>query len=160
CTNDIFVWTDQANSVRRIDPGGAAWPAAAGGGVSFAEDHSGNIWVGLAGSAGLLRIREGQLQRFTVADGIPGGVIWALLVDKKGRLWMGSSEGGLGRLDLPDASQPRFQTYTTSSGLSSNQIWNLIDDNAGYIYASTGRGLDRLEISDPDSLSIRKFSDV
>src|SRR5262249_20859213 len=127
--------------------------------MSFREDHSGNLWIGLASPGGLVRIRHGYVERFTTSDGVPSGAIVGLICDSKERLWIASSEGGLGRVDQPDAAIPVFQIYTTDAGLSSNQIWSIVEDDHGYIYAGTGRGLNRVDPSGPIATdSIKRFT--
>lgn len=56
------------------------------------EDHEGAIWVG-SWPAGLTRIQEGKLSRYTEQDGLPGKVT-ALAEDNQNRLWVGT-HGGL-----------------------------------------------------------------
>jgi ligand-binding sensor domain-containing protein len=55
---------------------------------SFAEDHSGNIWMGFQ-NGGLARFRNGRFTVFTLADGAPDGGIGGLYVDARARLWIG-----------------------------------------------------------------------
>jgi ligand-binding sensor domain-containing protein len=112
--------------------------------VAFAEDHSGQIWIGML-DGGLVRYREGRFQEFTQSAGAPDQGVRSLLVDRRGRLWIGSTRRGILRLDDPAASQPVFRAYTTESGLSGNTISALAVDRTGRIYASTGLGIDRLD---------------
>jgi streptogramin lyase len=114
----------------------------------FREDGFGSMWIGFRDNGGLVRHRNGQFMVFRSADGIPAGSINSLYVDHANRLWIASSEGGLGRVDHPLEDHPRFIRYTTAESLSSNEIWSITEDGSGRIYASTGRGLDRL---DPES---------
>jgi ligand-binding sensor domain-containing protein/two-component sensor histidine kinase len=118
---------------------------------AYAEDRSGNLWIGVSNDANtqrpnvLVRYREGRFERFTVADGIPAGWIAALYADRAGRLWVATSDGGLGRADEPAGSHPHFTTYTTGQGLSSISARRIGEDSAGRIYIGTARGLDRLD---------------
>ena len=121
---------------------------------AFGEDRAGNIWVGLSGD-GVLRYRNGAFERFSERDGVPKGGVLALLTDRQGRLWMASTDGGLGRVDEPAAERPTFQAYTTAQGLSSNSIACLTDDEWGRIYACTNTAVDRL---DPATGSVRHYS--
>jgi signal transduction histidine kinase len=82
---------------------------------------------------------------FTEADGLPAGQVRGLFLDREGRLWIATSEGGLARIDDPTAKRPHLITYTTRDGLASNQVNCVTQDNPGHIYVGTGRGLDRLE---------------
>jgi signal transduction histidine kinase len=111
---------------------------------AFAEDHSGNVWMGLYGD-GVVRYRDGKFRKFGVADGVPKGYISSLYVDDAGRLWIGSYDGGLGRIDSPGADRPQVLIYDASHGLTSDHITSLTSDRWGRIYAGTGRGVDRLD---------------
>jgi len=111
--------------------------------ASFAEDRAGNLWFGFY-EAGVVRYSRGRFESFTPADGLPARFITALHLDREGRLWLTSAEGGLARLDDPTAAHPRFVRYTMREGLSSNNARSLTEDLSGRIYVGTVRGVDRL----------------
>ncbi|HYO91969.1 MAG TPA: two-component regulator propeller domain-containing protein, partial [Pyrinomonadaceae bacterium] len=54
---------------------------------AFAEDSAGNLWMGMH-NGGLARFRQGRLQFFGESDGVPGGLVFSLYLDSKGRLWI------------------------------------------------------------------------
>ena len=83
--DQLFVWKRESGEVHHFNAGKAAWPKTISP-MSFAEDHTGNEWIGLTGSSGLVRIRNGHAERFTASDGIPRGAIEALICDGKDRL--------------------------------------------------------------------------
>src|SRR6266496_671032 len=112
--------------------------------TAFREDAAGNLWIGCYGGT-LARYTNGRFQDFTESDGKPAGMIRALYLDQQQRLWIGSSRGGLARVDNPDSAAPRFVNYGTIDGLSSNDVWSLTEDRWGRIYLGTGRGLDQLD---------------
>jgi ligand-binding sensor domain-containing protein/signal transduction histidine kinase len=111
---------------------------------AFAEDRSGQLWVGLF-HGGLLRHWKGHFTLYSESDGLPAGLITSLYLDHEGRLWIGSYHGGLSRIDNPSEAKLRFVTYTTADGLSDNAVLCLTEDQWGRIYACTGRGIDRLD---------------
>ena len=108
---------------------------------AFAEDHDGNIWMGLWGSDGgeLFRYDGRHFTAFKFPDGGPA-TIFALLVDHLGRLWIASDGAGLGLLENPSRAPFHPRMYDTVRGLASNQISALVEDKAGRIYACTGKG--------------------
>jgi ligand-binding sensor domain-containing protein/signal transduction histidine kinase len=128
---------------------------------AFVEDHAGNLWIGFSNDAntgkpgGLVRYRDGKFERFGAAEGVPAGWIGDLFVDREGRLWIASGDGGLGRSDTPAAPRPRFTAYTGTQGLSSITVRRIVEDRMGRIYAGTARGLDRL---DPANGFIKHYS--
>jgi hypothetical protein len=111
---------------------------------AFAEDHAGDIWMGLYGN-GVVRYRNGAFTQFGAQDGVPAGFVSSLYVDDAGRLWIGSSYGGLGRVDSPAAEHPTVRIYDASHGLTSDEVTSITADQWGRIYAGTGRGIDRLD---------------
>jgi ligand-binding sensor domain-containing protein/signal transduction histidine kinase len=118
---------------------------------SFAEEASGQIWIGFY-PGGLVRFRGGRFESIT--GGLPAGSINGLLVDHKGRLWVGSSQGGIGRIDEPAAPVPGLRRYTDVEGLRSRDVEALAEDHNGRIYIAGGQGVDRL---DPDTNLIDRY---
>ncbi len=121
---------------------------------SFAEDGNGNLWFGFY-LGGLVRYAGGRFAEFTSTDSAPGGLVTALHVDQHGRLWAGSSQSGLSRVDDPSAAHPRFTSFTAENGLASNNVRSITEDLFGNIYVGTARGIDRLS---PDTTRIKHYS--
>jgi ligand-binding sensor domain-containing protein/signal transduction histidine kinase len=121
---------------------------------AFCEDRSGNLWIGFEDRI-LARFHAGRFTLFGERDGVPRGWINALHLDREGRLWMASNEGGVGRIDDPSAAHPCFRQYTPADGLSSNDVWCITEDRSGLIYLGTGRGVDRLN---PKTGSIVRYT--
>jgi signal transduction histidine kinase/sugar lactone lactonase YvrE len=121
---------------------------------SFAEDRRGNIWMGLWTPGGLYRYDGRQFTRFGSNDGLPGGTVFALLIDRLGRLWIGAG-GGLGLVEDPGSVALKVRVYHQSDGLSSDVVRALVDDQDGNIYAGTPAGVDRL---DPTTGHVKHFS--
>ena len=113
---------------------------------AFEEDRSGGVWIGFEQGA-LHYMPPIGFRIFTTADGLPGGEIADLHVDRGGRLWVGTVGRGLARVDDPAAARPAFVVYSAVQGLSSNTVTAITDDLYGRIYVATGRGLDRLSPS-------------
>jgi ligand-binding sensor domain-containing protein len=84
--------------------------------MALAKDPQGNIWMGPS-RGDLFRYDGRQFARFKRGDGVPAGVIDALLVDHSGRLWIGSTGGGLGMLENLGSAAFRVRTYDMASGL-------------------------------------------
>ena len=122
--------------------------------TAFGEDAAGNIWIGFY-HGGLARYAGSRLTMFTVADGLPAGLIRGIYLDHASRLWVATGEGGVARIDDPAAERPPFIAYNTANGLSSNQATAITEDRWGRIYIGTGRGVDRL---DPASGHIRHYT--
>jgi ligand-binding sensor domain-containing protein len=56
------------------------------------EDADGSIWFGTAGG-GLVRYRDGRFDAVSTAHGLPDDVIYAIVPDELGSLWLSSNRG-------------------------------------------------------------------
>lgn len=110
------------------------------------------IWA--ATSKGLLKIKNGPIpQRDTLIDeagGLPNQYLYAIVLDKKGNLWLSSNKGIIQYMpDAPPGKQ--FKHYTTRSGLSSNEY-----NPGAALMSSTGEiwfgGTQGVDVFHPDSV--------
>jgi ligand-binding sensor domain-containing protein/signal transduction histidine kinase len=119
---------------------------------AFCEDRGGNLWLALF-RYGVARFRATRFELFPPeVTGLAGAR--TVYCDGAGRVWIGSSQQGLIRVDDPTAASPQFRKYTTAEGLSSDLVQCITEDRFGRIYAGTGQGLDRL---DPASGRLKHF---
>jgi signal transduction histidine kinase/ligand-binding sensor domain-containing protein/DNA-binding response OmpR family regulator len=83
------------------------------------EDPEGTIWVGTMGG-GLNRFdrKEERFIHYTTADGLPNNVVYAILSDDLGRLWL-STNRGLSRFT---PSTGEFRNFDSSDGLQSDEF--------------------------------------
>jgi ligand-binding sensor domain-containing protein/two-component sensor histidine kinase len=123
--------------------------------VSFAEDRTGAVWIGLSIGGGLVRYREGRFTWLGGADILAAGAIMNLYVDSAAKLWGAISPGGAFRIDHPEAEHPAVAAYTTSEGLAGNDSEAVIEDRQGRIYLASARGIDRLN---PTTGRIRHYT--
>jgi ligand-binding sensor domain-containing protein/signal transduction histidine kinase len=115
-------------------------------GFSFAlaQDASGFIWI--ASPNGLARW-DGYRARIYLprerdVHSLPDAFVQSLHVDTRGRLWVGTSGGGLARYE---AEQDHFiRIPTGSNGLSNIGINSIADDGAGGLWIGTDRGLNHI----------------
>jgi len=155
------TYAEGANGLARVDIATGAlrrfgpedgFPSDLSFALAFAEDRSGAIWVGFEGGH-LLRYR-GRFEDIPLRHGPPGQVLPAyenvssILVDRSGRVWIASTDQGLGRVDQADAATPAITWYGKAQGLSSDTAWVLVEDMSGDLLVGTGRGVDRF---DPDT---------
>ncbi|HYV95618.1 MAG TPA: two-component regulator propeller domain-containing protein [Chitinophagales bacterium] len=60
----------------------------------FAEDRDGNIWIGtFGGGLNKFDIRTHQFTVYSKQDGLPDDVIYTMLFDNEGNLWLSSNSG-------------------------------------------------------------------
>ncbi|PCK06954.1 MAG: GGDEF domain-containing protein [Alteromonadaceae bacterium] len=112
---------------------------------AIAQDHQGFMWFG--GEAGLARFDGYSLKIFRPDPDDPssfnGGLIFELLVDTQGRLWI-ATLSGLHRFDHEQESFVHYLHDTQNPrSLSNNNVTSLIETEAGDIWVGTEGGLNR-----------------
>ncbi len=93
------------------------------------ECAAGNLWIGTFGG-GLNKFEpaKGAWTHFRQKDGLPNDVVYGLLEDEEGCLWLSTNKG----LSKFNPGTGRFKNYTYQDGLQSNEF------NGGSYFKSTG----------------------
>lgn len=107
---------------------------------NFISSIAGNrrvIWVGTPGK-GLVRITRDGFRVFNRENRLSHNLVHRLLVDWKGRLWIGT-ENGLSCLE-----RGKFTNYFIDSGLADNRITALHLDSEEYLWVGTAKGISRI----------------
>jgi signal transduction histidine kinase/ligand-binding sensor domain-containing protein len=125
-----------------------------GSGISaIEEDRDGAIWIGTRDSLDRLDPKTGDIRIIRPdparRDGIPDGDVEALLVDRKGIMWIGFFNAGLCRYDpaLERCTETWSMRAPDPRRLSDDSVRDLLEDRQGRIWIATANGLDRLEES-------------
>ncbi|HET9587483.1 MAG TPA: two-component regulator propeller domain-containing protein [Anaerolineales bacterium] len=87
--------------------------------LSIFQDSKGRLWIGTAG--GGLNLYHPETDSFTYyleKDGLPNGVVYGILEDENGYLWV-STNFGLSRFD-PETET--FRNFDSGDGLQSNEF--------------------------------------
>jgi ligand-binding sensor domain-containing protein len=108
--------------------------------ISIAVDQQGTVWAGTWG-AGLARFDGKTWRNFTTADGLPANHIFMLYLDRKGRLWIGTSHG-LARLNDDKSS---FSVMTTADGLFADNVFSMTLTDDGTLWAGSFGGIARID---------------
>ena len=82
-----------------------------------------------------LQSQNKQLRAYTLEDGLPQSQVYAMTLDFKGYLWLGTQGGGLARFDGND-----FKVFNKTHGLASNYIQSIKASN-DTLYLGTQKGL-------------------
>lgn len=153
-----------SNGLRRLDPQTGAFKnyhhdAQTPGSISndsilsIYQSQRGDLWIGTAG--GGLNRYEPATDSFTVyndTDGLPNNVIYGILEDGTGALWL-STNFGIARFN-PQTGESR--NYTTVDGLQSNEF-----NSGAYARDANGRmyfgGVNGLNSFDPSSMTDNRF---
>ncbi|OOX18460.1 histidine kinase [Xanthomonas campestris pv. azadirachtae] len=100
----------------------------------FDEDANGYLW--LASSDGLARYDGRNFRIWRIADGLRDNQIWAVHVDKRNRVWIGTGMAGLAMLD-PARHQFTFYDGARYPELRGAAIWNIKSTDDGSIWFGT-----------------------
>ena len=109
--------------------------------AAIVQTRDGYLWFGT--ELGLVRF-DGL--RFRVFDqkntpALKSNLVYVLLEDRRGDLWIGSAGGGLTRF-----RNGIFTTFTTKDGLSNDVVLSLHEDRSGALWIGTdGGGLNRFQ---------------
>jgi signal transduction histidine kinase/ligand-binding sensor domain-containing protein/DNA-binding response OmpR family regulator len=117
------------------------------------EDSRENIWIATARGLNLIsmeeRDKENPVIRKFYADfgdtlSLSYNYILSMYETRDGHLWLGTSGGGLNRMNYhPDTDSIRFIAYTKKDGLPDNTIQGILEDEQGNLWISTNMGLSR-----------------
>ena len=151
-----LVWLFLAASTAFADTEAARWTGLAdtlfthhpepetASGMAIAQDGTGFIW--LATQGGLTRWDGYHFRRYTADPQTPGSLpdsfLLCLYVDEQGRLWVGTSAGGLARYD---SDRDTFVVTSSAAGLSDPAVAAIAGDGTGGLWLGTGAGLDHLD---------------
>ncbi|KOY85938.1 hypothetical protein AD998_07085 [bacterium 336/3] len=111
--------------------------------INATEDKNGNVWIATFG--GLLRFSR-ETQKFdliTETNGILSNNLYAILVDKKNQVWLGT-QIGISRLNIDAKGNilkiRNYDKHSGFAGLEANEK-AIYEDKAGNIWFGTVRGL-------------------
>jgi signal transduction histidine kinase/ligand-binding sensor domain-containing protein len=98
------------------------------------EDRQGRLWIGthLNPKGELWMLKDEQMTRYGVRDGLPHASVMTFCEDHEGAMWFGTDEGGLVRF-----KDGRFTTYTSTQGLASNTIEAIFEDHEHTLWVGT-----------------------
>ena len=131
-------------------------PASIGGNsiMCIYQDASGVLWVSTHGG-GLNRYEPSSesFTRFTESEGLPNNVIYGILEDENGDLWL-STNFGLSRFN---PSSGKIRNFTASDGLQSNEFNQnaFAMDKNGTMYFG---GINGLNIFQPREIITNPYS--
>ena len=104
--------------------------------TSIAEDREHRLWMTTIG--GLFRLTPDKRALEPRAQKLIRNEASAVMEDKEGNYWVGTSADGLFRL-----SGEQVSYVTPSDGLTDNKVLSLFEDREGSLWVGTAGGLDR-----------------
>ena len=102
------------------------------------NDNEGNLYFG--SYEGLSIFNGKEIINYTNNTGLPDHFITALYVDRSGKLWVGTYEGGISVFNGKS-----FSNLSTEQGLVHKTVWYFLEDNAGVMWIATRGGLSRYD---------------
>lgn len=114
-TNEsLFRFSRKTFAFERVELGVRGWS-------TFFADKDGSLWLGSKDTL-LQRLPDGQLRKFTAAEGLPKDMQWisAIYRDRQDHLWAGTWSGLC--LMSPRLRRPELQMGCTSSGFSIEKV--------------------------------------
>jgi diguanylate cyclase (GGDEF)-like protein/PAS domain S-box-containing protein len=156
----LWVGTDSGLSLfERRSESFAVVPAVKGRITGMVEEPDGTLWVGSEGY-GVFE-RHASTGAFALHQNVAGDphsfasyLPSMLLRDRQGRIWIGTRNAGLERLDRSaPGSARRFVHYPHDprhpGSLAHNEVWGLAEDATGRLWVATYGG--GVSILDPDT---------
>ncbi|MCB9195433.1 MAG: histidine kinase [Flavobacteriales bacterium] len=80
--------------------------------------------------------QRSQFQVFSVEEGLPQSQVYAMLMDKNHRIWLGTKGGGLTVFDGAN-----FKSFSEKEGLQDDKVFALFQDKDNIIWIGTGRNV-------------------
>ncbi|MBX7171044.1 MAG: hypothetical protein K1X72_08805 [Pyrinomonadaceae bacterium] len=108
---------------------------------TLTQDHEGNIWSRSNAGVNALKFRETDSKVDIVQAGAFANRASAILQDKTGNIWYGTSYNGLHRVGL-DGWETEFHK---KDGLADEYINALFEDSKGNLWVGTRNGLSRFK---------------
>lgn len=169
---DGLMWTGTMTGLLQLDPATGKWnqwkhdPAneatlAVNVILSICadpDDPTGVLWLGTNGG-GLNRLdtRTGRVARLSTKDGLPNDVVYGVLADDAGELWL-STNKGLSRFNRHTNT---FRNFSVDDGLQSNEFnrYAYGKDRSGRLYFGGVGGFNwfdpRLLVQDSTPVTVR-----
>jgi signal transduction histidine kinase/ligand-binding sensor domain-containing protein len=97
------------------------------------RDHNGAVWIGTFGQ-GLLRLRNGLVEKFTRRDGLSSDMINSLSEDREGDLWIGTARG------IDRFRDPKVVHLSSFDGLSGDLVTAVYAARQGGAWVGTSEG--------------------
>lgn len=103
---------------------------------SFAQDHEGNLWMGLNGYASTAicwRAPDGQVRRLEHPFFAGGNKTWSLFVDREDRIWIGTLRG-LALLTLNGQGKREVNIFSRKDGLPAEIAGSMFQSSDGKLW--------------------------
>ena len=118
-------------------------------GGPLAKDSAQRFWVGTLDGLYLIDPEKSSIQR--VAHDKVVGEVNSIIKDRKGTLWIGTTQRGLMRFTRGEIS-----SFSGQDGLSDSKVIALYEDEEGSLWVGTAGGLDRFRDTKLTTLTVKE----
>ena len=132
---DRFREMAGANGWRKLPDGAACWGPASGRATGAHEDHDGGLWFNHYGNGLFYITPDGQYQRLTTQNSLPGDRVGAWFQSRDDSIWVGMDYGGLARL-----RERHFHVVGLAEGLPARTVLSVCEDGDGAVWIGTSGG--------------------
>jgi signal transduction histidine kinase/DNA-binding response OmpR family regulator/ligand-binding sensor domain-containing protein len=176
CTKNlrVIVYDKDLKQIGQLDPNGKISPNATfkSSVYCMAQDRKGRIWAGMKGG-GIMRLtgdgkkRQWKTETFRHDENDPYSLsedkVYSIYEDRKGRIWVGTYDGGLNLIQENPAGRVRFishrnnlRNYPAETG---SRVRYITEDRRGHICLGTTGGLIMFNpnSSAPENISFHTF---
>lgn len=108
---------------------------------AITEDRFGNVYFGTRGG-GVVRFDGTLFTEFANRDALPGSDVYALMVNSRDELVVGTVDGGVAICDVPERRSCRW--IGKRNGLNVNGVYSLFEDRERTLWIGLNNGLAKL----------------
>ena len=127
-------WLSAWNGTKFVSHPLASIPADAGVRSMLCSD-TGGIWVGT--TDGLIQLKDGREQLFSVRDGLTDNFIVTLAEGRDGSVYAGTRHG------FSRVRKGEIESFRPQDGLSQSIVYSLFEDREGSLWVGTKHGLNQ-----------------
>lgn len=128
------------------------------------QDSSGLIWVG--GSNGVVTFNPDEIMADNTAfqwfhfdqnnkQSLNNNIVKVIFEDSNRQIWLGTSGGGLNRVEKNTEGELKFKHYTMKEGLVDDMVQGILEDDEGNLWISTENGISKFN---PEEVSFENYS--
>ncbi|MGO4776526.1 two-component regulator propeller domain-containing protein, partial [Lysobacter sp. 2RAB21] len=103
----------------------------------IAEDRHGYLWI--ATSEGLARYDGTGYRVWQREQGLLDNYVWAVHVDARNRVWIGTGQAGLAMLDT-ERKRWRYFNRSNTPAIADDTVWSIASTPDGALWFGTARG--------------------
>jgi PAS domain S-box-containing protein len=119
---------------------------------NFWVARDGAIWV--ASYNGIYRVRNGESQRWSTANGLTGNRVHFVFEDVDGAIWAGLPTG------MARIKKGVLRNITSASGLYDDRVFAIVPDDYGNFWIDSGRGIFRIARHDLNAFADGEIDQV